>query len=164
MARRVRQYLSDLTLDTSEESLQTMSLQCEPSSSTCESSPPQGAVCSPIAPSPRNSNNMAVAAPSQCPRAPATSGSPTHHPWSSGLACRGRHSRKETCKWQLGYTTLLTRRGRRRTCRPSVRGSRGVWWLFLQETGVGRVKDQNQELGSLRDNGTVLYFSAIFKF
>ncbi|XP_072553968.1 rap guanine nucleotide exchange factor 2-like isoform X3 [Paramormyrops kingsleyae] len=34
MARRVRQYLSDLTLDTSEDTLQTMSLQCEPSSST----------------------------------------------------------------------------------------------------------------------------------
>ncbi|KAL4640385.1 rap guanine nucleotide exchange factor 2 isoform X2 [Arapaima gigas] len=34
MARRVRQYLSTLTLETSEESLQTISLQCEPSSST----------------------------------------------------------------------------------------------------------------------------------
>ncbi|XP_048851747.1 rap guanine nucleotide exchange factor 2 isoform X7 [Brienomyrus brachyistius] len=34
MARRVRQYLSDLTLDTSEDSLQTMSLQCEPSTNT----------------------------------------------------------------------------------------------------------------------------------
>uniref|UniRef100_A0A8C9TDV7 Rap guanine nucleotide exchange factor 2 n=1 Tax=Scleropages formosus TaxID=113540 RepID=A0A8C9TDV7_SCLFO len=33
MARRVRQYLSTLTLETSEESLQTISLQCEPSSS-----------------------------------------------------------------------------------------------------------------------------------
>ncbi|XP_035282170.1 rap guanine nucleotide exchange factor 2 isoform X4 [Anguilla anguilla] len=34
MARKVRQYLSDLTLDTSEESLQALSLQCEPSSNT----------------------------------------------------------------------------------------------------------------------------------
>uniref|UniRef100_A0A8C9VT21 Rap guanine nucleotide exchange factor 2 n=1 Tax=Scleropages formosus TaxID=113540 RepID=A0A8C9VT21_SCLFO len=34
MARRVRQYLSNLTLDASEETLQIFSLQCEPSSST----------------------------------------------------------------------------------------------------------------------------------
>uniref|UniRef100_A0A8C9WDL1 Rap guanine nucleotide exchange factor 2 n=1 Tax=Scleropages formosus TaxID=113540 RepID=A0A8C9WDL1_SCLFO len=37
MARRVRQYLSNLTLDASEETLQIFSLQCEPSSSTRES-------------------------------------------------------------------------------------------------------------------------------
>ncbi|KAJ8383219.1 hypothetical protein SKAU_G00039970 [Synaphobranchus kaupii] len=34
MARKVKQYLCDLTLDTNEESLQTVSLQCEPSSNT----------------------------------------------------------------------------------------------------------------------------------
>ncbi|KAI1883668.1 hypothetical protein AGOR_G00233930 [Albula goreensis] len=34
MARKVRQYLSDLTLDTNEDSLQIMSQQCEPSSNT----------------------------------------------------------------------------------------------------------------------------------
>ncbi|XP_036406692.1 rap guanine nucleotide exchange factor 2-like isoform X3 [Megalops cyprinoides] len=34
MARKVKQYLSDLTLDTSEDSLQAMSQQCEPSSNT----------------------------------------------------------------------------------------------------------------------------------
>ncbi|KAJ8403577.1 hypothetical protein AAFF_G00349030 [Aldrovandia affinis] len=34
MARKVKQYLSDLTLDTNEDTLQTMSLQCEPSSNT----------------------------------------------------------------------------------------------------------------------------------
>ncbi|XP_066574119.1 rap guanine nucleotide exchange factor 2 isoform X3 [Amia ocellicauda] len=34
MARKVKQYLSNLTLDTSEETLQTISLQCEPSTNT----------------------------------------------------------------------------------------------------------------------------------
>ncbi|XP_061107744.1 rap guanine nucleotide exchange factor 2-like isoform X2 [Conger conger] len=34
MARKVKQYLSDLTLDTSEDSLQMLSQQCEPSSNT----------------------------------------------------------------------------------------------------------------------------------
>lgn len=37
MARKVKQYLSNLSLETNEESLQTLSLQCEPSISTCES-------------------------------------------------------------------------------------------------------------------------------
>lgn len=36
MARKVKQYLSNLSLETNEESLQTLSLQCEPSISTCE--------------------------------------------------------------------------------------------------------------------------------
>uniref|UniRef100_A0A8C5ES41 Rap guanine nucleotide exchange factor 2 n=1 Tax=Gouania willdenowi TaxID=441366 RepID=A0A8C5ES41_GOUWI len=36
MARKVKQYLSNLNLETNEESLQTLSLQCEPSISTCE--------------------------------------------------------------------------------------------------------------------------------
>lgn len=36
MARKVKQYLSKLSLETNEESLQTLSLQCEPSISTCE--------------------------------------------------------------------------------------------------------------------------------
>lgn len=34
MARKVKQYLSQLSLETNEESLQTLSLQCEPSIST----------------------------------------------------------------------------------------------------------------------------------
>ncbi|XP_033869638.3 rap guanine nucleotide exchange factor 2-like isoform X3 [Acipenser ruthenus] len=34
MARKVKQYLSNLTLDTNEENLQTISLQCEPSTNT----------------------------------------------------------------------------------------------------------------------------------
>lgn len=36
MARKVKQYLSNLTLETNEESLQTLSMQCEPSINTCE--------------------------------------------------------------------------------------------------------------------------------
>lgn len=36
MARKVKQYLSNLSLETNEESLQTLSLQCEPSISTRE--------------------------------------------------------------------------------------------------------------------------------
>lgn len=36
MARKVKQYLSKLSLETNEDSLQTFSLQCEPSISTCE--------------------------------------------------------------------------------------------------------------------------------
>lgn len=36
MARKVKQYLSKLSLETNEESLQTLSLQCEPSISTRE--------------------------------------------------------------------------------------------------------------------------------
>lgn len=36
MARKVKQYLSKLSLETNEESLQTLSLQCEPSISTCK--------------------------------------------------------------------------------------------------------------------------------
>lgn len=36
MARKVKQYLSKLSLETNEDSLQTLSLQCEPSISTCE--------------------------------------------------------------------------------------------------------------------------------
>lgn len=36
MARKVKQYLSKLSLETNEESLQTFSLQCEPSINTCE--------------------------------------------------------------------------------------------------------------------------------
>lgn len=36
MARKVKQYLSNLSLETNEESLQTLSLQCESSISTCE--------------------------------------------------------------------------------------------------------------------------------
>lgn len=36
MARKVKQYLSNLSLETNEESLQTLSMQCEPSISTCE--------------------------------------------------------------------------------------------------------------------------------
>ncbi len=36
MARKVKQYLSNLTLETNEESLQTLSIQCEPSVNTCE--------------------------------------------------------------------------------------------------------------------------------
>uniref|UniRef100_A0A669DVK3 Rap guanine nucleotide exchange factor 2 n=1 Tax=Oreochromis niloticus TaxID=8128 RepID=A0A669DVK3_ORENI len=36
MARKVKQYLSNLSLETNEESLQTLSLQCEPSISTCD--------------------------------------------------------------------------------------------------------------------------------
>uniref|UniRef100_A0A673A048 Rap guanine nucleotide exchange factor 2 n=1 Tax=Sphaeramia orbicularis TaxID=375764 RepID=A0A673A048_9TELE len=39
MARKVKQYLSNLSLETNEESLQTLSLQCEPSINTCTSSP-----------------------------------------------------------------------------------------------------------------------------
>lgn len=37
MARKVKQYLSNLTVETDEEKHQIMSLQCEPSYSTCES-------------------------------------------------------------------------------------------------------------------------------
>lgn len=37
MARKVKQYLSNLTVETDEERHQIMSLQCEPSYSTCES-------------------------------------------------------------------------------------------------------------------------------
>lgn len=37
MSRKVKQYLSHLSLETNEESLQTLSLQCEPSISTCKS-------------------------------------------------------------------------------------------------------------------------------
>lgn len=40
MARKVKQYLSKLSLETNEESLQTLSLQCEPSISTCELTTP----------------------------------------------------------------------------------------------------------------------------
>lgn len=36
MARKVKQYLSNLTVETDEEKHQVMSLQCEPSYSTCE--------------------------------------------------------------------------------------------------------------------------------
>lgn len=36
MARKVKQYLSNLELEMDEESLQTLSLQCEPATSTCE--------------------------------------------------------------------------------------------------------------------------------
>lgn len=36
MARKVKQYLSNLTVETDEEKHQIMSLQCEPSYSTCE--------------------------------------------------------------------------------------------------------------------------------
>lgn len=36
MARKVKQYLSKLSLETNEDSLQTLSLQCEPSINTCE--------------------------------------------------------------------------------------------------------------------------------
>lgn len=36
MARKVKQYLSKLSLETNEDNLQTFSLQCEPSISTCE--------------------------------------------------------------------------------------------------------------------------------
>lgn len=38
MARKVKQYLSNLAVETDEEKHQIMSLQCEPSYSTCESS------------------------------------------------------------------------------------------------------------------------------
>lgn len=37
MARKVKQYLSNLTVETDEEKHQIMSLQCEPSYNTCES-------------------------------------------------------------------------------------------------------------------------------
>lgn len=37
MARKVKQYLSNLAVETDEEKHQIMSLQCEPSYSTCES-------------------------------------------------------------------------------------------------------------------------------
>lgn len=36
MARKVKQYLSNLDLEMDEESLQALSLQCEPASNTCE--------------------------------------------------------------------------------------------------------------------------------
>lgn len=36
MARKVKQYLSNLTVETDEEKHQVMSLLCEPSYSTCE--------------------------------------------------------------------------------------------------------------------------------
>lgn len=36
MARKVKQYLSNLTVETDEEKHQIMSLQCEPTYSTCE--------------------------------------------------------------------------------------------------------------------------------
>lgn len=36
MARKVKQYLSNLDLEMDEESLQTLSLQCEPATNTCE--------------------------------------------------------------------------------------------------------------------------------
>uniref|UniRef100_A0A4W5NG62 Rap guanine nucleotide exchange factor 2 n=1 Tax=Hucho hucho TaxID=62062 RepID=A0A4W5NG62_9TELE len=36
MARKVKQYLSNLSLETNEEALQTLSLQCEPSINTCK--------------------------------------------------------------------------------------------------------------------------------
>lgn len=36
MARKVKQYLSNLELEMDEESLQTLSLQCEPATNTCE--------------------------------------------------------------------------------------------------------------------------------
>lgn len=39
MARKVKQYLSNLELEMDEESLQTLSLQCEPATSTCECLP-----------------------------------------------------------------------------------------------------------------------------
>lgn len=38
MARKVKQYLSNLELEMDEESLQTLSLQCEPATNTCECS------------------------------------------------------------------------------------------------------------------------------
>lgn len=36
MARKVKQYLSNLDLEMDEESLQALSLQCEPASNTCK--------------------------------------------------------------------------------------------------------------------------------
>lgn len=39
MARKVKQYLSNLELEMDEESLQTLSLQCEPATNTRESPP-----------------------------------------------------------------------------------------------------------------------------
>lgn len=41
MARKVKQYLSNLELEMDEESLQTLSLQCEPATNTRESPPLQ---------------------------------------------------------------------------------------------------------------------------
>lgn len=46
MARKVKQYLSNLELEMDEESLQTLSLQCEPATSTCECLPESAAGCS----------------------------------------------------------------------------------------------------------------------
>lgn len=43
MARKVKQYLSNLELEMDEESLQTLSLQCEPATSTCECLPKSAA-------------------------------------------------------------------------------------------------------------------------
>ena len=40
MARKVKQYLSNLTVEIDEEKHQIMSLQCEPAYSTCESYSP----------------------------------------------------------------------------------------------------------------------------
>ena len=45
MARKVKQYLSNLELEMDEESLQTLSLQCEPATSTCECLPKSAADC-----------------------------------------------------------------------------------------------------------------------
>ncbi|KAB1281950.1 Rap guanine nucleotide exchange factor 2 [Camelus dromedarius] len=54
MARKVKQYLSDLELDMDEESLQTLSLQCEPATSTLPKNPgdkkPVKSETSPVAP------------------------------------------------------------------------------------------------------------------
>lgn len=36
MARKVKQYLSDLDLEMDEENLQTLSVQCEPATNTCK--------------------------------------------------------------------------------------------------------------------------------
>lgn len=48
MARKVKQYLSNLELEMDEESLQTLSLQCEPATSTCECLPKSPADCSDV--------------------------------------------------------------------------------------------------------------------
>uniref|UniRef100_A0A8B9CZM7 Rap guanine nucleotide exchange factor 2 n=1 Tax=Anser brachyrhynchus TaxID=132585 RepID=A0A8B9CZM7_9AVES len=44
MARKVKQYLSNLDLEMDEESLQTLSLQCEPATNTCYTLAPSGTV------------------------------------------------------------------------------------------------------------------------
>lgn len=46
MAQKVKQYLSNLELEMDEKSLQTLSLQCEPATSTCECLPKSPTDCS----------------------------------------------------------------------------------------------------------------------